>query len=96
MWRSFRNGWGIFMESRMGRLSLFTIIAFALMAAAHPLLMAFVWDPATYDPCDRLLLRPGGAAGPAELEASPRDRSAGPGRAEPACSTAPALSLCWG
>ncbi|MXW30797.1 MAG: hypothetical protein F4Z88_08775, partial [Chloroflexi bacterium] len=50
MWRSFRNGWGIFMESRMGRVSLFTIITFALMAAAHPVLMAFVWDPATYDP----------------------------------------------
>lgn len=50
MWRSFRNGWGIFMESRIGMLSTFTIIAFALMAAAHPILMAFVWDPATYDP----------------------------------------------
>ena len=49
-WRSFRNGWGIFMESRVGMLSLFTIILFALMAAAHPILMATVWDPATYDP----------------------------------------------
>ena len=50
LWRSFRSGWGIFMQSWIGRLSLFTIIVFALMAAAHPLLMAFVWDPATYDP----------------------------------------------
>ena len=50
LWRSFRNGWGIFMESRVGMLSLFTIILFALMAAAHPILMATVWDPATYDP----------------------------------------------
>ncbi len=50
MWRSFRGGWGIFMQSWIGRLSLFTIIAFALMAAAHPILMAFVWDPTTYDP----------------------------------------------
>lgn len=50
MWRSFRNGWGTFMESRTGRLSLGIIIVFALMAAAHPILMAFVWDPATYDP----------------------------------------------
>ena len=38
------------MESRVGMLSLFTIILFALMAAAHPILMATVWDPATYDP----------------------------------------------
>ena len=50
MWRSFRSGWSIFMESRVGMLSLFTIILFALMAAAHPILMATVWDPATYDP----------------------------------------------
>ena len=50
MWRSFRSGWGIFMQSWIGRLSLFTIIVFALMAAVHPLLMAFVWDPTTYDP----------------------------------------------
>ena len=49
-WRSFRGGWGIFMESRVGMLSLFTIIVFALMAAAHPILMATVWDAATYDP----------------------------------------------
>ncbi len=49
-WRSFRNGWGIFMESRVGMMSLFTIILFALMATAHPILMATVWDSATYDP----------------------------------------------
>ena len=48
--RSFRAGWGIFMESRLGALSLFTILLFALMAVAHPILMATVWDPATYDP----------------------------------------------
>ena len=48
--RSFRAGWGIFMESRLGALSLITILIFALMAASHPILMATVWDPATYDP----------------------------------------------
>ena len=47
---SFRAGWGIFMESRIGALSLFTIILFALMAASHPILMATVWDEATYHP----------------------------------------------
>ena len=49
-WRSFRSGWSIFMESRVGMLALFTIIVFGLMAAVHPLLMTTVWDPATYDP----------------------------------------------
>ena len=48
--RSFRTGWGIFMESRLGALSLIIIVIFALMAASHPVLMATVWDPATYDP----------------------------------------------
>ena len=48
--RSFRTGWGIFMESRVGMLALFTIIIFALMALSHPILMATVWDKETYDP----------------------------------------------
>ena len=47
---AFRAGWGIFMESRVGALSLFTIVVFALMALSHPILMATVWDPATYHP----------------------------------------------
>jgi len=50
VWRSFRSGGGTFLESQMGRLSLFIIIVYALMAVAHPILMASVWDPATYDP----------------------------------------------
>ena len=49
-WRSLRSGWAIFMESRVGVLSLFTIIIFALMALSHPVLMMTVWDSATYDP----------------------------------------------
>ena len=48
--RSFRTGWNIFMESRVGMLALFTIILFALMALSHPVLMATVWDSETYDP----------------------------------------------
>ena len=48
--RSFRSGWSIFMESRVGMLALFTIVIFALMALSHPILMATVWDPKTYDP----------------------------------------------
>ena len=50
MARAFRSGWGIFMESRLGVLSMVTIIVFALMAVSHPVLMATVWDQATYDP----------------------------------------------
>ena len=48
--RSFRRGWNIFVESRVGVLSLVTVIVFALMAVSHPILMATVWDSATYDP----------------------------------------------
>ena len=48
--RSLRNGWSIFTDSRVGVLSLVTIIIFALMAVSHPILMATVWDRATYDP----------------------------------------------
>ena len=83
MWRSFRSGWSIFMESRVGMLSLFTIILFALMAAAHPILMATVWDPATYDPVT------GYSFGQLEQPAPPSwkhplgDRPLGTGRAEP-------------
>ena len=48
--RSFRNGWAIFLESRIGVLSLAIIVLFALMAVSHPVLMATVWDAGTYDP----------------------------------------------
>ncbi len=48
--RSFKDGWAIFLESRIGALSLATIIIFLLMALAHPILMATVWDAGTYDP----------------------------------------------
>ena len=48
--RAFRSGWAIFMESRLGVLSMVTIIIFSLMAVSHPILMATVWDQATYDP----------------------------------------------
>ena len=48
--RSFRDGWAIFVESRIGLLSLATIVMFALMAISHPILMATVWDAEVYDP----------------------------------------------
>ena len=48
--RALRDGWTIFMESRIGVLSLVIIGVFALMAASHPILMATVWTPDVYDP----------------------------------------------
>ncbi len=48
--RGLREGWAIFRESRIGVLGLAVIVIFALMAISHPILMATVWDEATYDP----------------------------------------------
>ena len=47
---SFRSGWTIYMESRIGVLALVIIGIFAVMAVAHPILMLTIWDAATYDP----------------------------------------------
>jgi hypothetical protein len=48
--RSFKDGWAIFMESRIGLVSLTIIVTFALMAVSHPILMATVWDADIYGP----------------------------------------------
>ncbi len=48
--RGFRSGLSVFLESRIGLLSLLTIGAFAVMAISHPILMATIWDADTYDP----------------------------------------------
>ena len=48
--RSFKDGWAIFMESRIGLVSLTIIVIFALMAVSHPILMATVWDADIYGP----------------------------------------------
>lgn len=51
LWRrSFGKTWGLFRENKMGLLGLALIGMFALMAIAHPILMATVWDPKIYDP----------------------------------------------
>ena len=47
---SVRDAWAIFVESRIGALSLAAIALFGLMALAHPILMATIWDPTVYDP----------------------------------------------
>ena len=48
--RGFRESWTIFVESRIGVIGLAVIVIFALMAVSHPILMATIWDDATYDP----------------------------------------------
>lgn len=48
--RSFAKNWGLFKDSKMGIVGLVIIAIFGLMAVAHPILMATVWDPAIYDP----------------------------------------------
>lgn len=48
--RSFRSGGAVFLESRLGVISLLIILVFALMAISHPILMATVWDADIYDP----------------------------------------------
>ena len=48
--RGLREGWSVFRESRIGVLGLAVIVIFALMAISHPILMATIWDDATYNP----------------------------------------------
>jgi peptide/nickel transport system permease protein len=48
--RGLKEAWDIFVESRIGVLGLGIIVFFALLALAHPVLMATVWDSAIYDP----------------------------------------------
>ena len=48
--RGLRESWSIFVESKIGVIGLAVIVVFALMAISHPILMATIWDEATYDP----------------------------------------------
>jgi peptide/nickel transport system permease protein len=48
--RSFATTWGLFRQNKMGLVGVTLIGLFALMAIAHPILMATVWDPKIYDP----------------------------------------------
>lgn len=49
-WRQFRLNWAIFSHSRLAMLGLALIVLFALLAAAHPVLMATVWPYPIYNP----------------------------------------------
>jgi peptide/nickel transport system permease protein len=48
--RSLRTNIGIFSENPIGLIGLAIILAFALLALAHPILMRTRWNPTIYDP----------------------------------------------
>ena len=48
--RSVRENWGLFVRTRIGLLGLAIIAMYAVLAAAHPVLMNTVWEPRIYDP----------------------------------------------
>lgn len=49
-WKGLRVNFGLFAENKIGLVGLGIIIFYALLAAAHPILMATVWDAKVYDP----------------------------------------------
>ncbi|MBI4928226.1 MAG: ABC transporter permease [Anaerolineae bacterium] len=49
-WKSFTDNWAIFAENKIGLIGLAIILFYALLAAAHPILMQTVWNPQVYDP----------------------------------------------
>jgi peptide/nickel transport system permease protein len=49
-WRGLRTSFGLFAENKIGLIGLAIIVVFGLMAVAHPILLATVWDARTYDP----------------------------------------------
>jgi len=44
------SNWELFKETRIGLIGLAIIVFFGLLAMAHPILMATVWDPRIYNP----------------------------------------------
>jgi len=50
MWKSLRLNYALFAENKIGLIGLGIIVFYALLAAAHPLLMRTVWDVNIYDP----------------------------------------------
>lgn len=49
-WKNFKENWRLFSEDKIGMLGLGIIIFYALLAAAHPILMNTVWSQKIYDP----------------------------------------------
>ena len=49
-WRQFRSSWRAFTENRLAVFGVILILGFALMAIAHPILIATVWPSNIYSP----------------------------------------------
>jgi len=49
-WKNLKENWRLFSEDKIGMLGLGIIIFYALLAAAHPILMNTVWSQKIYDP----------------------------------------------
>jgi peptide/nickel transport system permease protein len=49
-WQRFKLDWAAFSESKLAILGLVIILFFALLAIAHPILIATVWPSGIYDP----------------------------------------------
>jgi len=48
--KSISANWALFAENKIGLIGLAIILFYALLAAAHPILMNTVWNPQVYDP----------------------------------------------
>ncbi len=48
--RTVRENWALFVGTRIGIIGLAIIALYALLAAAHPILMNTIWEPRVYDP----------------------------------------------
>ena len=48
--RTVRENWRLFVGTRIGIVGLAIIGLYALLAAAHPILMNTIWEPSVYDP----------------------------------------------
>jgi peptide/nickel transport system permease protein len=49
-WRGLNANWRLFRENPIGLVGVGVLLAFGLMALAHPVLMATVWEQRVYDP----------------------------------------------
>jgi peptide/nickel transport system permease protein len=49
-WNNLKEMWGLFAESKFGLLGLAIIVVYAILAAAHPILMSTAWSSKVYDP----------------------------------------------
>jgi peptide/nickel transport system permease protein len=49
-WRQLRSSWKVFAENRLAVFGVVLLLVFALLAVAHPILMATLWEARIYSP----------------------------------------------